>query len=362
MKNFLVIILAIAISIGTSNAQSDWVREDYITGFLSSGYFPIRKFEATGQPMPLPKKVQIDQEIVNRVNAVFDSTSTNLAVLMIDKGQIVLEKYKDGLDEKNRFFSYSMSKSLTAYTLGYALCSGSIRSLDDKAGQYAPEIAQSVFGQATIRELLMMSSGARPPDQETGSANGEWNNVTRGFWSSAHVLNGYGSEIYRAKDFVYNNSNTNALMLAVDGVANLGDLFETKLWQPSKPEASSTWLKDKDNHLYAAAGFGATLRDWGRLAMRTIRMLKGDDGKCIANYMAQATTIQTQDLYKKAFFKYGYQTWINPYKAQYVWLGAYGQSTTVDPKSEKIMIVFRNQLNMDNSRTFGRIYFDWTNN
>jgi len=55
--------------------------------------------------------------------------------------------------------SFSMAKTFTAMLVGIAHGKGLIRSLDDKASDYWPEIADSAYGQTTIRNLLRMSSG-----------------------------------------------------------------------------------------------------------------------------------------------------------------------------------------------------------
>jgi hypothetical protein len=71
----------------------------------------------------------------------------------LDKEKIILEIYKEGLSEKNKFFSYSMSKSLTSYTVGYALCNGYINNLNDKAKNYSDLLKDNVFGEASIQQL-----------------------------------------------------------------------------------------------------------------------------------------------------------------------------------------------------------------
>jgi CubicO group peptidase (beta-lactamase class C family) len=52
-----------------------------------------------------------------------------------------------------------MSKTFSAMLVGIAYHRGLIKSLDDKASDYLPEISPSAYGQTTIRNLLCMSSG-----------------------------------------------------------------------------------------------------------------------------------------------------------------------------------------------------------
>ena len=103
----------------------------------------------------IPKEKDRDQEASKRIFPLFTSkiaprnitaeiaknifmkSDNNLSLLLLDKEKIILEIYKEGLSEKNKFFSYSMSKSLTSYTVGYALCNGYINNLNDKAKNYS---------------------------------------------------------------------------------------------------------------------------------------------------------------------------------------------------------------------------------
>jgi hypothetical protein len=145
-----------------------------------------------------------------------------------------------------------------------------------------------------VEQLLTMNSGARPPDQEGGSLSGEWNEVTRGISSITEILNRYGKDQKNAGNFVYNNSDTNALMLAIEGRTNFGDLFEKNIWIKSMPESEATWLLDKNKKIYAAAGFGATLRDSGAqtLTVFTLQtphsLLRGNDNDAMRQKLEDA--------------------------------------------------------------------------
>jgi len=88
-------------------------------------------------------------------------------------------------------------------------------------------------------------------------------------------------------------------MLTIEGRTNFGDLFEKNIWIKSMPESEATWLIDKNKKIYAAAGFGATLRDWGRLATHALAMRNGSEGACIESYMRNATQLLATDNQKK---------------------------------------------------------------
>ena len=85
-----------------------------------------------------------------------------LTLLLLDRGKILFEGYKSPATDQTAQHSQSMSKSLTAYMVGILLCDGRIRSLGDRAEAYVPQLKGTVYGDATIKQLLMMSSGAAP--------------------------------------------------------------------------------------------------------------------------------------------------------------------------------------------------------
>jgi CubicO group peptidase (beta-lactamase class C family) len=363
LQKYLCLLL-LSVALTPSQAEEPAIRQDYITGALSSFPFDRHKFAEVAQPLALGVSSALttnQQNIVDLAKKAFDDDSFALGMMLVERGHILFEQFKKGTDHKTKFFSYSMAKSLTAMTVGQALCTGQLKSLDDRAGAYAKTIEKTVFGQATLRQLLTMSSGARAPDEDGGSLFGEWNDITTGRILIDDLLKKYGNEKANANIFSYNNSDTNALMLAVNSTGNFAKIFEQKVWQPSQPEQSATWLTDKQGQLYASAGFGAVLRDWARLAMRSIALLKGADGPCMTEFMQQATTRRTSDPVKQRFWDYGYQTWVsNKWGVPaYAWQGAYGQSVIIDPTHERILIVFRYKAQETSYRAVGGLFSRW---
>src|ERR1044072_5664695 len=54
-----------------------------------------------------------------------------------------------------------MAKTVTSMLIGIAIAEGFIRSVDDLAGAYVPELAGTEYGRTSLRHLLQMSSGVR---------------------------------------------------------------------------------------------------------------------------------------------------------------------------------------------------------
>ena len=80
--------------------------------------------------------------------------------LLIARGDTILfEHYRYARTDKDRLLSNSMAKTITALLVGIAVSEGAIRSIDDTAATYVPELAGTEYGTTPLRALLHMSSG-----------------------------------------------------------------------------------------------------------------------------------------------------------------------------------------------------------
>ena len=107
----------------------------------------------------LPSQPSISYRWGFSTNSVDDYLSSVkvTGLLIIKDGKIVVEKYQYSRDPSSRLISFSMAKTLTGMLVGIAKSKGLIESLDNAVSKYWPEIAESAYGQTTIRHLLRMS-------------------------------------------------------------------------------------------------------------------------------------------------------------------------------------------------------------
>jgi len=81
---------------------------------------------------------------------------------------IFVERYQYLRNDRHRFASWSMAKTVTSMLIGIAIDEGRIRSIDDPAAAYVPALASTEYGRTPLRHLLQMSSGVRFVEQYTG--------------------------------------------------------------------------------------------------------------------------------------------------------------------------------------------------
>lgn len=348
----VAIVLSIQFLFGVATAQDiAMVNPERHSGGLAK--LPNNKvFPPSQNPIPLePKAVtQSDRDIANIANQIIDSNATT-SILLIDNGKIVFEKYKSPATPENPLFSQSMSKSLTAYTIGILLCEGKIKSLNDKAESYAPELKGTVFGDSSIKDLLTMSSGAKDGVTSGQTYRGEWEDIAYKGVTTASIMKKYGQRdttffgkpLDGGVEFRYKAVDTYALEHIGEGAGGFLGTFEKTIWKDSRTQDKGFWMVDSNNHAQSASGASFTAKDWARLAMYSLDQLKRGSS-CMQSFMKDATTIQLPNSSRrvgKAFDGYGYQTWVANFggKKSYWWLGYGGQRVGIDPESEKILVL-----------------------
>jgi CubicO group peptidase (beta-lactamase class C family) len=102
------------------------------------------------------------EELARRVDALFrdqDAAETR-AVIVMQGGRVIAERYAPGYHENTRFVSWSMAKSITGVMIGMLVSDGRLR-LDESAPIPAWQRPGDPRGEITLRQLLQMRSGLR---------------------------------------------------------------------------------------------------------------------------------------------------------------------------------------------------------
>jgi CubicO group peptidase (beta-lactamase class C family) len=63
---------------------------------------------------------------------------------------ILFEHYQYARTDRHRFLSHSMAKTITAMLIGIAISEGAIKSIDDTAATYVPQLAGTEYGNTAI--------------------------------------------------------------------------------------------------------------------------------------------------------------------------------------------------------------------
>ena len=293
-----------------------------------------------------PSKVRplfYDLKKIDSASAVTNHPS-NMALLIIKDGKVLHESYNHPVaNENSLFFSMSMSKSLTAYSLAGLICSKKVE-LDKTIGDYTDELRGTTWDTASIRDVLRMSSGARIPVVSGQIEKGSFKKATTHIDSVNSIMLRNGKrESEPGKMFNYLSVDTSAIERVIASVTkkmNMLDEFNTQVWSQVGAEREGKWNIDKAGALHAYAGFSATLRDWGRLGLWSLEKNKEETCEGLWHREANSKQITNHKLRQgKAFDNYGYQVWIRN-NHQYWWVGYGGQRVGIDTRKNAIIVAF----------------------
>ena len=325
-------------------------------------------------PQVIPKRESLswsDKSVASRAHLIFERNPA-VAMLLIDNGEIIFERYDPSVNEKTPLLGYSMSKSLTSMNVGSAMCSGVLAPINTQAKKINPSLDGLSYGDATIKELLMMSSGSIRGTLKDG---GNPKNAGLGnpanqklYWEVQNQLKAFGRYeknkagkfLKPGEEFNYKNLDTQtlALLFNKEGETSFQNYFEKNIWQSIGAENDGYWIHDNNGIVHSPASFHATLKDWGHVALYLQNILiANQQDDCFTAYLKEATRQQIQNRGEelgeeywvgRAFSGYGYQFWTNPVGGPsdtFYMLGYRGQRIAVNPKKKKIMVVISSEEN-----------------
>ncbi|MDQ2151767.1 serine hydrolase [Alcaligenaceae bacterium C4P045] len=319
--------------------------------------FATRTIRRAAQPRPFPRapEVAASYTLHGEARDISDLMDRNnvAGLLVIHRGQIVLERYGLGFQPHERWSTMSTVKSMTAMLAGAALHEGAIASLDDPVSKYVPVMAQCAYDAVTIRHLLTMSSGIAWEENYTDKQS----DVNRYSKSLADKVPGGVLALLQAcarahpagAAWHYNTGDTyllGAVLSAATG-GTLADYMSARIWQPCGMEFDAYYtLESDDGQEIGGSRAGMTLRDIGRFAQFVL-----DDGVVdgkrilpqgwVAQSAAPAFAIppdqHTAQRHALDLTAYGYSWWLRSDGAMMA-MGHSGQRIFIDTAAQLAVI------------------------
>src|SRR3989440_7713978 len=237
---------------------------------------------------------------------------------------ILVERYQSGRNDRHRFTSWSMAKTVTSMLVGIAIAEGRIRSVDDPAAAYVPGLVGTEYGRTSLRDLLQMSSGVRFVENYSGRDDvaqlARDTFLLRGPGGVEAVTRFNDRAVPAGTKFSYASVETQVLGLVLRNAVGrpVAEYLSEKIWRPIGAEADATWLVDQAGQEATYCCMNAVLRDYARLGL-----LLAHDGNWRGRpivptaWIREATTVRPEQGHLKPggatpFLGYGYQTWILP--------------------------------------------------
>ncbi|HXI37934.1 MAG TPA: serine hydrolase, partial [Burkholderiales bacterium] len=212
-------------------------------------------------------------EIDKLVDAFMDA-HPNTGLLVLKGDTVLAERYQYGRSAQNRFESASVAKTVLGMLVGIAVSEGKIKSLDDKAEQYVPDLKGHAYGETSIRDLLTMSSGIAFTETDLSTRNEGTKLIantifqkTEGGADAVKEFDRRAAPAGTRFNYASADSEVLGLVLARATGQPVATYLSEKIWQPMGAEANATWLIDKGGYEATYCCLNAVLRDFARFGM-----------------------------------------------------------------------------------------------
>ena len=335
-------------------------------GFRSQGKVRL------GQAAPNPSVInpyQADNQLAklyqDRVGESIEKLMSDLktrVVLVSSDRQIVHQSFATKSMQKATPLGFSMSKSLTAMTVGHVLCANPTISIDQRVDTLIPKLAGSSWGNSTIKDLLLMKSGAARQDPSRHGWQSEAVAVTHRpiYWGKHNsdfldmMIKDDLKEFKPGTKHYYSNYDTLALGFVVEAISGkkFHEYFFNTIWREISTANTGAWLVNSYDQTLTAYGFSATPEDWLRIGHYVVDQIRSNN--CLGKFLKKA--IEPVEYTHHATRCYGFQIWnwcrtdtffLMGKKDSFFFLGFGGQHLIVNPN--KRWVAYVHQISEENN-------------
>lgn len=279
-------------------------------------------------------------------------------IIILHKGKVVYERYFAALTETNVHAVMSLTKSFNG-TLASILVAEGTLDADKLVPYYVPELKNSAYGDATVREVMDMTTALRysenyaDPNADIWQFSAAGNPLPKpkdytgpvGYYEYLETVKKQGEH---GEAFGYKTVNADALgwIIAKATGKPVNELLSDRIWSKIGMEQDAYYQVDSKGIAFTGGGFNAGLRDLARFG-ELLRMKGKWNGKQL--FPAQAVEDIEKGGSVAAFAKsdhpglkgwsYRNMWWIteNPDGA-YAARGVHGQTIYIEPAAEMVIV------------------------
>lgn len=280
-------------------------------------------------------------------------------MLIIHQGQVIYERYFGCLKEDGKHAAMSMTKSVTGLLAEIMVVEG---DLDDTllVRDIIPEIGNSAFATATVREVMDMTTGVKYSEDYANPKADIWLYSAAaspflkpkdyqgpdGYWEYLQQVSPAGKH---GAEFHYKTINSDMLGWIISRLSakSLTELASERLWRRMGAEQDAYQTVDGKGVPFAGGGISAGLRDLGRLGLLVL-----NEGVINEERLFPAKVVQNiraggdQKKFGDGFptipnGSYTSQWWVfhNDHGA-FAARGVHGQTIYIDPTAEMVIVRF----------------------
>lgn len=323
---------------------------------LKTGKIDAIQFTPLGGKKPLTWKESLEKNFKD-------------GMLILQKGKIIYEYYSGCLRKDGKHGAMSMTKSLIGLLAEILVAEG---KLDDDAlvSTIIPELQQSGFGNATVRQVMDMTTALE--------FNEDYANPKADIWIYAAAAspwpkereytgpNGYLEYLQTVRAagkhgnaFHYLTINTDVLGWIISRVTGheVTDFLSQRIWSKIGAEQDAYMTVDGIGTPFAGGGLSAGLRDLGRIGQLMLQ-----EGVWHHERLFPQTVVNSIQAggSRKAFSSAGYKAldgasyrsmwWVYHNKnGAYAARGVHGQTIYIDPTAQMVLVRFASFPSAKNS-------------
>jgi CubicO group peptidase (beta-lactamase class C family) len=318
-----------------------------------------------GAVAPLPRAERADLDAVTFTPLgktepmtwaqAFNANFTD-GVVVLHKGRIVYERYGGALRPEGQHISMSVTKSFFG-TIGAMLVAEGRLDENARVSQYVPELKNSAFGDATIRQVLDMRTGLKYSENYADPKAEIWDHVRaggvlprppgyQGPQTFYEFLQSVQKEGEHGGAFAYKTVNSDALGWVIRRVTgkSVGENLSDRIWSKLGMEQDAYFTVDSVGNEFAGGGLNTGLRDLARFG----EMMRNNGQAGGQQVVPKAVIDDIRKGGDKTAFPSSYATlpgwsyrnmwWVshNEHDA-FAARGVHGQAVYIDPKAEMVI-------------------------
>ena len=281
-------------------------------------------------------------------------------ILVLHRGRVVYERYFGALTPAREHAAMSETKSLTGTLAAILVAEG---TLDDRklVTSYVPQLAGSAFGDATVRQVMDMTTALRYSEDYANPKAEVWTYTAAG--NPLPKSKGYAGPVgyYEAlqqiqkqgehgRAFAYKTPNADALgwIIARATGKSVEQQLSERIWSKLGMEQAAYYQVDAVGTPFAGGGFNGGLRDMARFGelMRNRGQWHGEQiiPAAAVDEIARGGDRQVfarGDHAEMQGWSYRDMWWhTGNADGAYAARGVYGQTIYVDPAAEMVIVRF----------------------
>lgn len=324
-----------------------------------------------GLGAPEPLEYELDNKIDALIFTPWNSNKTMTweeslwenytdGMLILHKGKVVYEKYFSELTENDVHAVMSLTKSFNGTLASILVAEG---KLDENklVPFYVPELKNSAYGDATVREVMDMTTALKYSEDYADPKADIWDfsaagnplpkpkdyTGPEGYYEYLETVKKQGEH---GEAFGYKTVNADALGWIISRATgkSVNELLSERIWSKIGMEQDAYYQVDGKGIAFTGGGFNAGLRDLGRFGelLRNHGNYKGEQ-----LFPAQAIKDIENGGDKKAFAKSGHPELVGWSYRNMWWIpenedgaysarGVHGQTIYIDPAAEMVIVRF----------------------